>query len=133
MMSEITRNDLRKFGITLAVVLSIIATVLLCHGKIWLCKIFYIGSVGVLITAIFVPYILKPVYIIMMKISMCIGKVVSFIILCILFYMVITPIGIIIRIFGKDLLDRRFDRNAKTYWISREKVKFDKTMYEKQF
>ena len=40
--------------------------------------------------------------------------------LAILFYGVVTPTGLLMRLFGKDPLRLRFDREAKSYWIARE-------------
>ncbi len=50
-----------------------------------------------------------------------------------LFYLGITPICLLARLFGKDFLELRYDKNASgSYWIPKEKVK-DRNSYEKQF
>lgn len=54
------------------------------------------------------------------KLGILLGKVVSPIALGVLFYGVITPIGIALRIAGKDPLRLKFDRGASSYWIRRE-------------
>ena len=57
----------------------------------------------------------------------------SRLILFILFYIVITPIGFILRMAGKDFLNLRTDKNSDSYWEKREiKVK-EKIDYERQF
>ena len=49
-----------------------------------------------------------------------IGFVVSYVILAVVYYLVLTPIGLVLRLTGYDPMQRRFDRNAKTYWTPRE-------------
>jgi len=39
------------------------------------------------------------------------------------FFVVLTPIAIIMRLIGKDILKRKFNKSEKTYWIYREKIK----------
>lgn len=54
-------------------------------------------------------------------------------ILVLLFYLVITPIGVITRLFGKDFLDRRIEKDKGTYWIPRKRAEMRKERYETQF
>lgn len=54
----------------------------------------------------------------------------SRVILTILFYLVLKPIGITVKIFGKKFLNLKIDKEAKTYWRKRVKEKID---YERQF
>ena len=49
------------------------------------------------------------------------GWVFSHVLLGVTYYLVITPIGLILRLLGKDPMRRRFDREAKTYWIPTKK------------
>ena len=55
-----------------------------------------------------------------MKLGLLLAKVVSPIALGILFYLVFMPIGLLMRIGGKDPLRLKFDRDAKSYWIQRD-------------
>ena len=57
----------------------------------------------------------------------------SRLILFILFYIVITPIGFFLRIAGKDFLNLRTDKNSDSYWEKREKGVKEKIDYERQF
>lgn len=52
--------------------------------------------------------------------GMFLGKVFTPIVTCAIFLVVVTPTGLIMRVFGKDLLCKRIDKSAKTYWIDRE-------------
>ena len=55
------------------------------------------------------------------------------IILGIAFYLIMTPMGMLLKLLGKDLLDKRIDRNAGTYWKDREQKAFDRERYERLF
>lgn len=55
------------------------------------------------------------------------------IILVALFYLVVSPIGLAARLFGKDFLERKFNRDKKSYWNIRHKREIDKEAYLKQY
>ena len=54
-------------------------------------------------------------------------------ILALTYYLVITPIGLLLRLFGKDALQRKIDPGADSYWIEREPEPLDRERYKKQF
>jgi len=72
------------------------------------------------LVALIKPTLLTGLNKLWIKLGLLLGKVVSPIALGILFYIIITPIGLLIRINGKDPLRLKFDPNAKSYWIPRE-------------
>jgi len=64
--------------------------------------------------------ILTPLKIGCLKLSEFLGKVIAQIVMGLIYFMIITPIGILIRLFGKDLLSIKYNKN-KSYWIKRTK------------
>jgi len=66
------------------------------------------------------PGALRIVYLLAAYATFPIGFVVSYVILAVVYYLVLTPTGVILRLTGYDPLQRRFDRSAKTYWLPRE-------------
>jgi hypothetical protein len=78
------------------------------------------------------PRALRPLYVLLTAISLPIGLVLSHVFLALLFYGVLTPIGLAMRLAGRDPLHRRFDRQAPSYWIRREAVR-DVERYYRQF
>jgi ABC-type uncharacterized transport system permease subunit len=66
------------------------------------------------------PGLLRIVYLGMIYATLPIGIVVSYVILAATYYLVVTPIGLVLRLCGYDPMQRRFDREAKTYWVPRE-------------
>lgn len=109
----------RAFGLVFAGGFLVIAVMPLFHGgalRWW--------SVGVAalvaLVALVKPALLAGLNRLWTKLGILLSKVVSPIALGILFYVVITPIGLVIRLTGKDPLRLKFDPNAESYWIPRE-------------
>ena len=68
------------------------------------------------------PGLLRIVYLGMIYATLPIGIVVSYVILAATYYLVLTPIGLVMRLCGYDPMHRRFDRKAESYWVPREEV-----------
>ena len=63
--------------------------------------------------------ILSPLNLLWFKFGILLGKIVSPVVMGIIFFLVVTPISIILKIFGKDVLNLKFNNN-KTYWIVKD-------------
>jgi hypothetical protein len=109
----------RSFGWVFAGVFLVIAVLPLLHGQSLTWWSIGISAVFALV-ALVKPSLLSGLNRLWIKLGVLLGKIVSPIALGILFYVVITPIGIIIRLAGKDPLRLKFDPDAKSYWIPRE-------------
>lgn len=88
------------------------------------------GLFGLL--ALTAPKALLYPYVGLTAISLPIGWVVSHLIMGLLFYGVITPIGLVFRLMGRDAMDRKFEAQRESYWIPREQVT-DPKRYFRQF
>jgi hypothetical protein len=97
-------------------------------GFLWLAVIGV--SFGLLLWLL--PQIARPFYLVWYFAACCIGIVMSNILLAAFFYLVITPIGLIMRAWGHDPLQKRHDRTRPTYWHDVEKV-VDGERYFRQF
>jgi hypothetical protein len=73
-----------------------------------------------LATAFLKPGWLRPLNRIWTKLGILMGRVVSPVITALLFYLVVTPTGLLFRLFGKDPLRLAFEPGAKSYWIERK-------------
>jgi len=82
-----------------------------------------------LILGLLKPRILAPLNIAWIKLGILLGKFISPIVMAIIFFLVITPIGLLMRFVGKDLLNLKFN-NHKSYWI---KKKGEKSEMKNQF
>jgi len=74
----------------------------------------------------------KPIYLGLTLLSYPIGFVLSYVIMGFLFYGLITPVGLVFRLLGKDPLHRTFDRSAETYWTD-PRPRRGKESYFRQF
>lgn len=115
----------------LAVVLALVRT-LAGHpvgmGFVWF------GLIGAAAGAVFwvLPQIAKPFYIGWYFIACCMGIVVSNTLLAASYYLVMTPVGLIMRLMGHDPMRRKFDRQASTYWSDPETIS-DPDRYFRQY
>jgi len=73
-----------------------------------------------LITALACPAVLRPLNAAWMKLSLLLAKVVNPIVMGLLFFVAVTPIALLMRLFGKDPLRLSFDARAASYWIQRQ-------------
>lgn len=126
------KKELRQFGTTVGIILALLGGLLLFRGKVYYFYFLFFGVV-LLCLGLVAPILLKPVQKIWMTLAVSIGWVMTRAILSLLFYLVVTPIGVLVKMIGKDSLDLKFDRNVNSYWIAREPAKFDKRSYENQF
>jgi len=78
------------------------------------------------------PAWLRPLYLGLSLIGAPIGLVVSHVILACVYYGILTPLGLAMRLAGRDPLHRKFDRSAGTYWVRRDGA-VDARRYFRQF
>ena len=125
------KNELRKFGLTLGVILA-------GWGAWWLKTgigasiYFLVVALLLLLPALFYPFGLKPVFVLWTKLSSILGWITTRIILTLIFYLIMTPIGWWLHLTGKDLLQLKIQSKAKSYWripVSR----VDKNQFLKQY
>ena len=83
--------------------------------------------------AILAPQLLRPVERVWMSIAGAMGWVMTRVVLTLLFYIAITPIGLLTRLAGKRFLDLGMDGEAESYWIRRSRTRRAREEYEKQF
>ena len=126
------KRELRQFGMTIGLVLGLLGSWFLWRNKE--------GGSLLLITAtlflslgFIMPRLLKPLQKLWMTLAVLLGWLMTRIILTILFYLVVTPIGLLAKVSGKDFLNRKFNSDASSYWIPRKAITPEKRNYENQF
>ena len=111
----------RSFGVVFSVVFLIISFwPLFTEGTIRIWAIFI--AILFLLISYFKPDVLYPLNKIWFKFGLLLGIIVSPIVMGIVFFIIVTPIGIIMRIIGKDLLNKKINNSVKSYWIKREQM-----------
>ena len=127
-----SKKDRRKFVLTVGGVIVIISVLLFYFEKSSAIYFAFIGTFLVLAGLIY-PRILKPLNKVWMGLAITLGFIMSRVILTILFYLVLTPISFIARIFGKKFMILKYDKSAKTYWEKRSIIQKKPIDYERQF
>ncbi|MCA9708375.1 MAG: hypothetical protein KDK70_21175 [Myxococcales bacterium] len=90
------------------------------------------GAAGLAVLYYAVPALQKPIYLGWLYAAYPIGWVISHVVMGIIYYLVITPIALVFRLIGRDALERRIDKSAKTYWVE-HRTGGDPQRYFKQF
>ena len=119
-MNKIKISSNRNFGLVFFIVFLIVSTWPLTYEepiRIWPAII----SLIFLILGLMNSKLLTPLNKLWFKFGMILGAIIAPIVMGVIFFLVITPIGLIMRIMGKDLLKKRYDKKKETYWIKRDK------------
>ena len=117
--SEVQISSNRSFGLLFFVIFLIISLWPLTHeGSIRIWSV--IISVVFLILGLLNSKFLTPLNLLWFKFGMILGAIISPIVMGIVFFLVVTPTGLILRIMRKDLLNKKYDKEKETYWIKRD-------------
>ena len=90
-------------------------------------------AVAFLLVALIRPGLLSPLNRLWFLFGLLLHKIVTPIVMGLIFFLTVTPTGLIMRLMGKDLLHRRLDPKAKTYWIERQPPGPDPQSMRNQF
>ncbi len=127
-MDEIKIGSNRSFGIVFSIVFLLISIYPFTYGeniKYWSLTI----SLIFLILGLLNSRLLTPLNKIWFKFGIFLARIISPIIMGIIFFFLVTPIGLLMRIFKKDLLNLKFNSD-KSYWIEKTEPK---SKMKKQF
>mgnify|MGYP003339371855 FL=1 len=78
-------------------------------------------SIIFLILGLLNSKLLSPLNSFWIKFGELLGKIIAPVVMAIIYFLILTPISLIVRLFGKDLLGLKFSKQLKTYWIKRKK------------
>jgi len=110
-----TAAELRRFGLLMAAPLMIIGVLLVWKGRV-------LGPYVVVLAALFLivglaaPKLLRPIERVWMAFARLMSVVMTHVLLTLTFFLVIAPFGTVLRLLGKDILQRRFDPQKQSYW-----------------
>jgi cytochrome c oxidase subunit IV len=131
--AEVTKTSSnRSFGFVFAVFSALVGALGLLHGTgrwpVWL------GFAAVLlILALAAPKMLAPFNWAWTKLALLLHAIISPVVLAILFYVCIAPIGFLMRLGGTDPLRRHYDADAESYWITRDPPGPQQETFRNQF
>jgi hypothetical protein len=127
-----TRQHLRKFGLTLAIGFTVIGALSAWRHHTVAPTVLWTLAALIGAPALVAPTVLGPVERVWMKVGNGLGWVNTRIILTALFYVVVTPAGVVMRFF-RDPLDRELSEARASYWSRRPVARFDPKSYQRQF
>jgi hypothetical protein len=138
-MTLIDRNrepkpiELRLFGVVCAGVFGLLGWLALSRlGSAIAASILWAMGLGWVILYYSVAALRRPMYKAWMTLFYPLGWFISHAMLAIVYFIVLTPLGLLLRLLGRDPLDHRFDRSAASYWLC-EPSDMDAKRYFKQF
>jgi len=127
------KKELREFGLTIGIALFIIVFVMTFFLKKSV-NYYFVGTAVIFIVfGFFLPKVLKPFQKVWMTFSVVMGFFMSRVVLTVLFYLVLSPIGLLMKIFGKDVLDQRIDETKDSYWQDIDGKVKPRESYENQY
>ena len=130
--TEVKVGSERSFGIVFAVVFLLVALLPLLklqRPHYWPLA----AAAAFLACALLAPHLLRPLNLVWFRFGLLLHRVVSPVILGLLFYLTVTPIALIYRLRGKDPLRLALDRQSSSYWIHREPPGPDPETMRRQF
>jgi hypothetical protein len=116
---KVTIGSERNFGIVFACFFTIAALLPLYRGgalRWWA----IILAVIFLVFALAAPWVLRPLNYLWFKLGLLLHHIVNPIVMAAIYYGALVPMGLLMRAFGKDLLRRKVDKEAVSYWIVRD-------------
>ena len=116
-----SQSSNKSFGLLFFVVFLIIGLWPLKNGES-LNFYFIIASVVFLILGLLNSKLLSPLNKSWIKLGEILGIIIAPIVMALVYFVILTPISIIVRVFGKDLLGLKFLKEKDTYWIKRKKI-----------
>ncbi len=129
-----TRRELNQFGFIWLGFLAFFGVV--AHfkfGSPLVARWLWVAAVVVPIIGWLVPAFMRLVFLGMSYLAWPIGFVVSHVVLAAVYYLVLTPIGLLTRLFGYDSMKKTIDPEAESYWIERPAAGADAKRYFRQF
>ena len=129
---ESSPKKLREFGLLVGGVLCALGILLWWRGRDSSPYFVFSGS-ALMVAGAVVPIVLKPLQKVWMTLAILMSWVMTRVFLSLLFFLALTPIGLIMRLTGKDLLGLKRDPSQGSYWNRRERGARLPQDYEKQF
>ena len=120
---------LRRFAALVGTVFGLVG-ILLLPG---IMSTVLLSATGILLMGFAIPRILTGPYKAWMSLALVLGYIMTRIVLALVFFLIVTPLGLAMRLCGRDPMNRRLDPDAPTYWIPREEQKNPKERLEKLY
>lgn len=130
------RREQRKFGLVMAAAILLLGMIRwLLHGMAWgeFPAYFVIITSVFLVLGLVIPRALQPIFVLWTKLALVLNWVMTRVLLALAFYLMITPVRILVRIFGEDPLKRAWLPASESYWEPPEEQPKEFDRYRNQF
>jgi hypothetical protein len=117
--SGIDKKELRTFGLSLSVVCLIWCGILYWKGHTGAIPYLLGASPVLAVLALVAPTALWPIHKVWMPVAKGIAKLITWLVLALAFYVVFTPYAVIMKLLGKDPLERKIEKDRASYWHER--------------
>ena len=122
----------KKFGYFFTLVFAILS-VYFFYNESFALFYFFTSLIFIFLNiTFFIPSYLSPLNVLWYKFGLLLGRIIRPVILGFLFFCLITPISVFLRIIGRDELKLK-EKNQKSYWVSRKNQTFDPENFRDQF
>jgi hypothetical protein len=126
-------QEARRFGWMLPIVLGAIAALAYWRGRRTAAEVLVGIGVGGWAASVIVPALWLRFFKAWMKLAEALGFLMTRVLLSAFFFLILTPVGLVMRLIGRDSLNTAFRDGKPTYWIDKEPVETTLDRYEKQF
>ena len=124
----------RRFGVVVGCAFLLIAAILALRHHAGAAFLVCGGvGCGLFLCGWLAPALLSPLERAWTRVAMALGWINTRLLLCLAFFLLFTPISLLIRLFRRDLLHRRFDPRLKSYWNERPPAATNPDHYKRQF
>ncbi len=116
------QKQLQNFGKIALIATAVISLLLyLLKGVAiqWALIIFAVGLI-IFISSVISLRLTRGIYVVLTAVTFPIGLMVSFMLLAAFYFLLLTPLGLLFRLTGRDVLGRKFDPTAESYWLRRK-------------
>ena len=126
------RRQIRQFAAIWIVFFAALGGLAWIRGQsvFWSALFGCVAAIG--LVEYFRPGFMRPIYLAWMYVAFPIGWIISHLLLLAVYYLILTPTGLVMRLFGYDPMRKHFDATAKTYWTACE-ASSDSANYFKQY
>lgn len=129
-----TRKEIQKFAAVISAVLIALAALIFYLKRDPITTLWITGfTIALILAAILVPHYLRFLYIFWMGLAFLLGGIVSRIILTLFYYLILTPIGWLLRALGKNPVPRDFKTSAASYWVTKKNPLPEQQTYRRPF